>query len=453
MEHTHAYSSWVVVDEPTCTKEGLRERTCSCGEKETEQIAALGHSAGEAVRENEKAPTCTEKGSYEEVVYCTVCEEEVSRKTVEVAPLDHTPGEAVKENEKAPTCTEKGSYEEAVYCTVCEAEVSRKTITIDALKHDYKGVVTDEPLCIMNGEKTYTCTRCGDSYTETIDALGHGWGETKPGQAPTCTSTGYTSYKTCLRCGYTTRETIPALQHDWSEWTVTTPATCTTAGEEERTCSRCQETETQTIDALDHAWSAYSFDETNHWRECTRAGCSAKEEAKHSFTRNTYETCGYAFYSEGLLYEVNNDTDTVTITGEGTCSDTTIYIPAVIDEKPVTEIGNYAFLRCTSLKEVVIPQSVTSIGSSAFNYCTSLEEVVFPEGVISIGEGAFQLCELLKEIVIPDSVTTIGDSAFDGCDELTTVYYRGSKEQWDSIIGSNKDALTGVQIICDYTGE
>ena len=153
MEHTHAYSSWVVVDEPTCTEEGLRERTCSCGEKETEAIAALGHTAGEAV----------------------------------------------KENEKAPTCTEKGSYEEAVYCTVCEAEVSRKTITIDALKHDYKGVVTDEPLCIMNGEKTYTCTRCGDSYTETIDALGHGWGETKPGQAPTCTSAGYTSYKTCLR--------------------------------------------------------------------------------------------------------------------------------------------------------------------------------------------------------------------------------------------------------------
>ncbi|HJA02162.1 MAG TPA: leucine-rich repeat domain-containing protein [Candidatus Gallimonas gallistercoris] len=343
MEHTHAYSSWVVVDEPTCTEEGLRERTYSCGEKETEQIVALNHTPGEAVRENEKAPTCTEKGSYEEVVYCTVCEEEVSRKTITVDALDHTPGEAVRENEVAATCTTAGSYEEVVYCTVCE--------------------------------------------------------------------------------------------------------------EEEHTCSRCQETETQTIDALDHAWSAYSFDETNHWRECTRAGCSAKEEAKHSFTRNTCETCGYAFYSEGLLYEVNNDTDTVTITGEGTCSDTTIYIPAVIDEKPVTEIGNYAFLRCTSLKEAVIPQSVTSIGSSAFNYCTSLKEIVIPEGVISISNSALNYCTSLKEVVIPQSVTSIGDSAFDGCDELTTVYYRGSKEQWDSIIGSNKDALTGVQIICDYKGE
>ena len=47
--HTHTYSSWVVVDEPTCTEEGLRERTCSCGEKETEQIAALDIRIGDWV--------------------------------------------------------------------------------------------------------------------------------------------------------------------------------------------------------------------------------------------------------------------------------------------------------------------------------------------------------------------------------------------------------------------
>src|SRR5699024_10280006 len=84
MEHTHAYGSWVVVDEPTCTEEGLRERNCSCEKKETEMIAALGHTAGEAVRGNEDAATCTAAGSYEEVVSCTVCEEELSRKTVTV---------------------------------------------------------------------------------------------------------------------------------------------------------------------------------------------------------------------------------------------------------------------------------------------------------------------------------------------------------------------------------
>ena len=73
--------------------------------------------------------------------------------------------------------------------------------------------------------------------------------------------------------------------------------------------------------------------------------------------------------------------------------------------------------------------------------------------VTGLADGALRDQTGLTVLWIPDSVTTIGDSAFDGCGELTTVYYRGSKEQWDSIIGSNKDALTGVQIICDYTGE
>ena len=370
MEHTHAYGSWVVVDEPTCTEEGLRERNCSCGKKETEMIAALGHTAGEAVRENEDAATCTAAGSYEEVVSCTVCEEELSRKTV------------------------------------------------------------------------------------TVDALRHSWGETKPGQAPTCTATGYTSYETCTRCGYSNRETIPALQHDWSEWVETTTATCTTAGEQKRTCTRCGYSNRETIPALQHDWSEYSVDETNHWRTCTREGCSAKEQAEHTFSGNTCEICGYAFYSEGLKYEVNKDTDTVTITGLGSCNDTTIYIPAVIKGKPVTEIGDRAFSNLDSLTEVVIPEGVTSIGAYAFNGCTMLAEIAIPEGVESIGEAAFQSCTSLAEIVIPEGVTKIDSFAFHKCNELTTVYYRGSEEQWKQIaIGSNNDALTEAEIKYNYTGE
>lgn len=292
--HTHTYSSWVVVDEPTCTEEGLRERTCSCGEKETEEIAALGHTAGEAVKENEKAPTCTVAGSYEEVVSCTVCNEEVSRKTVTVDALGHTAGEAVKENEVAATCLTAGSYEEVVCCAVCGEEMSRKTVEVAALGHDYKGEVTDEALCLVPGEMTYTCTRCDDSYTEEIAPLRHSWGETKPGQAPTCTAAGYTSYETCTRCGYSNRETIPAAGHTWGEWQVTTPATCTEAGVEERTCSRCQETEKETIAALDHEWG----DPTWSWEDdytsatatftCTR-GCEETETA--TITSTTTATC------------------------------------------------------------------------------------------------------------------------------------------------------------------
>ncbi len=50
---------------------------------------------------------------------------------------EHTPGQAVKENEVAATCTEDGSYDSVVYCTVCGEEISRETVTIPATGHDW----------------------------------------------------------------------------------------------------------------------------------------------------------------------------------------------------------------------------------------------------------------------------------------------------------------------------
>ncbi len=93
---------------------------------------ADGHTEGETVIENEIAPTCTENGSYDEVVYCSVCGEELSRETMTVPATGHTEGEAVIENEVAATETEDGSYDIVVYCSVCGAELSRETVIVPA---------------------------------------------------------------------------------------------------------------------------------------------------------------------------------------------------------------------------------------------------------------------------------------------------------------------------------
>ncbi|MCD7769236.1 MAG: LPXTG cell wall anchor domain-containing protein, partial [Oscillospiraceae bacterium] len=66
------------------------------------------------------------------VVYCAVCGEEVSRVTETIAATGHTAGEAVKENVVEATETKSGSYDEVVYCTVCGGEISRKTVTVPA---------------------------------------------------------------------------------------------------------------------------------------------------------------------------------------------------------------------------------------------------------------------------------------------------------------------------------
>ena len=77
--------------------------------------------------------------------------------------LGHTEGEATAENSVDPDCVNSGSYDSVVYCTVCNAEVSRETVTMEALGHNYETVVT-EATKTEDGYTVYTCAVCGYSY-------------------------------------------------------------------------------------------------------------------------------------------------------------------------------------------------------------------------------------------------------------------------------------------------
>jgi GH25 family lysozyme M1 (1,4-beta-N-acetylmuramidase)/endonuclease I len=122
----------------------------------------------------------------------------------------HTPGNPVTENEQAPSCTEAGSYDQVVYCAVCGAELSRVTNSTAALGHDYRSTVT-EPSCTEAGGTRWTCARCGDSYLENETApLGHDWDEGVVTLEPTDDEDGQRLF-TCQRCGATRTEIIPRL--------------------------------------------------------------------------------------------------------------------------------------------------------------------------------------------------------------------------------------------------
>ena len=77
-------------------------------------------------------------------------------------------------------------------------------------------------------------------------------------------------------------------------------------------------------------------------------------------------------------------------------------------------ICDNAFSMCSSLAEVVIPNSVTSIGGGVFFKCTSLISIFIPDSVTSIGNGAFSYCETLINIVIPTNVTNLNGNPFYG---------------------------------------
>ena len=141
LTHTHVPAAAVRENEvpASCSAEGSYDEVvyCSkCGEeisREKKTIDKIAHTPGTAVRENEVPATCSAEGSYDEVVYCTECNEELSRTNKKIDKIAHTPGEAVRENEVAPTKETAGSYDEVVYCTECKEEISRTKKTIDAL--------------------------------------------------------------------------------------------------------------------------------------------------------------------------------------------------------------------------------------------------------------------------------------------------------------------------------
>ena len=130
----HRYES--VETPPTCTEEGYTTYTCSnCGDSYVADIINPTHTAGESVVENETAPDCVNNGSYDIVVYCEVCDEELSRETVIVDALGHKEAEAVEENRVNSTCSEKGSYDMVAYCSVCGEELSRETFELEMIDH------------------------------------------------------------------------------------------------------------------------------------------------------------------------------------------------------------------------------------------------------------------------------------------------------------------------------
>ncbi len=87
----------------------------------------------------------------------------------------------------------------------------------------------------------------------------------------------------------------------------------------------------------------------------------------------------------------------------------------------VLSIGYEAFIGCTGLTSVTIPNSVKRIGGHAFRGCTGLTSITIPNSVTSIGEQAFLNCSSLTSVTIPNSVTRIGYYAFGGCTCLTSV--------------------------------
>ena len=217
--------------EATCKKEGYTGDTycADCGEK-----LATGTATGKKPHTVGTQATCVSKA------VCSVCGETFG----EVDATNHV--HTTVKNRKEATCTQTG-YTGDTYCTDCDKLLSTGK-ELAALGHDYKATVTKQPTTTEEGIRTYTCTRCNSSYTESIAKLPeekhtHNYTGSITKEA-TCTEAGVRTY-TCS-CGDSYTESIPATGHSYVS-KVTKAATTTEEGIMTYTCSKCGHSYTQPI--------------------------------------------------------------------------------------------------------------------------------------------------------------------------------------------------------------
>ena len=156
------------------------------------------------------------------------------------------------------------------------------------------------------------------------------------------------------------------------------------------------------------------------------------------------------FTFEGLKYWVIDNNSVKVAQQDSSAISGTVNIPSAVtynnNTYSVTAIGNYAFIVCTSLTSVTIPNSITSIGQGAFFGCSGLTSISIPNSVTSIGAEAFRSCSFVS-VTIPNSVTSIGSHAFIKCRNLTSVTIPNSVTSIDKYTFWGCSSLTSVKCL------
>ena len=127
-------------------------------------------------------------------------------------------------------------------------------------------------------------------------------------------------------------------------------------------------------------------------------------------------------YSKGLEIAPDSRGDYV-VMGIGTCTDKNIIIPSEYEGHPVLGIHFNAFMDCSFIESVIIPNSVRYICSKAFKNCTSLTSIKISDSVLSIGEYVFDGCTSLVSIEIPSSIKDIDKYTFNNCTSLQKIIF------------------------------
>ncbi len=177
---------------------------------------------------------------------------------------------------KEPTCTENGTV--SYSCSVCG---KTKEEEIEATGHSYVAVSTVEPTETEDGYTEYECSVCKDTYKgDYVLATGDTLSDWKVIKEASCTENGTEGRYSLIGGNLIEEREIPATGHSAGEWIVITPAECEKDGEQIRRCTICNLIlDTETIPGLEHEYGAWEITkeatteyEGERKRECSLCG-------------------------------------------------------------------------------------------------------------------------------------------------------------------------------------
>ncbi len=122
---------------------------------------------------------------------------------------------------------------------------------------------------------------------------------------------------------------------------------------------------------------------------------------------------------------------TVTSVGESAFAE--ISEVQLIFQGTITSIAESSFENCLTLTQISLGEGIKEIPYRAFFGCSALKTINIPNGTEKIKENAFEDCKSMITLVLPSTLTSVENGAFKDCDALKTVFFGGTKAQFDAI--------------------
>lgn len=331
----------------------------------------------------------------------------------------HTSGTPVRENEVVPTIINTGSYDEVMYCSVCHSELSRTGRTIPVLRSG---------TCGTNIRWTVT-ENSASSFALSVGPAVLGqpavitdipWDDCRENIAVVTLETGITGIgdNAFSACTNISSVVLPGSVQSIGSRAFNGCSGLKTLELNDGLLeigSRIIEDTALTELSIPESLSAVSADAFTGfggqlYAALGSTGAKAIGNAGHSFRDRNLTGLVFQYVGERLTL----------VSADSTLR--TADIP-----HGVTHIGAHAFENNTRLSSVTLPGTLKEIGDYAFYSCSRLNDIQLPYGLTKIGQYAFYSCLALKSLPVPYSVTDIGTNAFGNCSSLTLTVYEGSR--------------------------